>query len=877
MRVRAQIAFSLAALVFAAPARAHQAPPKDEEGFSGRSQGQLVPAAPQSAPPAQPVSLTPPKLLEDPGAEYPRQAVLDGVRETVTVVVIVDVDAAGKVTAARVETPVGHGFDEAAVEAAKHLRFAPALRGTTPVAARVKHKYELAPPPGRIVGRVSSQDGRPVRARVRVRSASGEVRDVSASETGVFELDGLAAGVWTIEVLAEGFVTQTATEPLGPAEELKATFRLEPAVAASGAPAARAKADEDVEEITVRGTRPPREVTRRTMDQRELTKAPGTNGDALRAIQNLPGIARPPGFAGLLIVRGAAPGDTQIFVDGTPVPIIFHFGGLSSVIPTEMLSRIDFYPGNFSAQYGRAIGGIIDVGLRKPKGDKIHGLAQVDLIDMRLLAEVPLGNGWSVSTAGRRSWIDTWLKPVLERVGTGVSSAPVYYDWQAMVNKDWGKDTSARVTFFGSDDRFELLLKDASASTPGATGNLFSHTGFFRVQGVFTSKIAKSTELRFVAAAGQDLIDFAFSDIFFNLRAYPITARAEVAQRVARGATLNVGIDWLYTPYEIGARVPPPAPPGQPPAGPILAQPPVSLVEDGVFYRPAAYAEMELVPWKGARILPGFRVDYAKDTKSADIGPRLAVRQDVGPAYPRTTIKGGLGIFYQPPQPQQSNPVFGQAGLQSNRAYQYSLGLERELTKNVEISVEGFYKQLDRLVTTGNGNAGEGRIFGVETLLRYKPDKRFFGWIAYTLSRSLRRDTPYEPERVAAFDQTHILTILGSYNLGSGWELGARFRLVSGNPFTPNTYGFYDANAGAYLPLRAYPINAERLPLFHQLDVRIDKTWKFKAWQLSAYLDVVNTYNAANVEAITYNYDFTKRSSVTGLPFLPSFGLRGEF
>ena len=35
------------------------------------------------------------------------------------------------------------------------------------------------------------------------------------------------------------------------------------------------------------------------------------------------------------------------------------------------------------------------------------------------------------------------------------------------------------------------------------------------------------------------------------------------------------------------------------------------------------------------------------------------------------------------------------------------------------------------------------------------------------------------------FDQTHILTILGSYRLGHGWEFGARFRLVSGNLVTP--------------------------------------------------------------------------------------------
>ena len=77
----------------------------------------------------------------------------------------------------------------------------------------------------------------------------------------------------------------------------------------------------------------------------EIERIPGTNGDALKSIQNLPGVARPPALLGLLIVRGSAPQDTQTFVDGTPVPLIYHFGGLSSVVPTEVLDEDRLLPG----------------------------------------------------------------------------------------------------------------------------------------------------------------------------------------------------------------------------------------------------------------------------------------------------------------------------------------------------------------------------------------------------------------------------------------------------------------------------------------------------------------------------------------------------
>ena len=853
-----------------------------DDGYGGRNGGTLTKPKDDGAPPAPPPNIVLPSIKKDEGAPYPEQALKDGVRDTVTVVLVLTLDAGGRVTDARIDAPVGHGFDEAAVEAARHLEFTPATRNGTPMAAKIKHKYTFTPPPGRILGRVSASVEGPLRgATVILRGALGggdAERTATTDEKGAFRFDGVPFGAYHLVVSAEGFVAAEGDQDVAPGEEVSNVFRL--ARVAKALPPAggnpRPPGDDDVEDVIVHGKRPSREVTKRTMEQRELLRSPGSNGDALRALQNLPGIARPPGLAGLLIVRGAAPQDTQIFVDGTNIPLVYHFGGLSSVVPTELLEKIDFYPGNFSAQYGRAMGGIVDVGMRDPKKDKLHGLAQVDLIDVRLLAEGPLPGGMSFAIAGRRSWIDAWLGPVLEATGASVTSAPVYYDWQAMLQKDFGKDSSLRLTYFGSDDRLSILLRDVNAQEPALTGSTGFHTSFWRVQMQFKSRLSKQTEVRLLGAVGQDSIDFSIGEIFFKLDSYPFSGRAELSQKIAPGITANFGFDMLWSPYNVDARLPPFPPPGQPPGGPGFSRPPLAVTQDGSIYRPAMYSELELVPWKGARIVPGVRLDYTKETRAWDVQPRFSARQDIGPSYPRTTVKGGVGIFNQAPSPQQSNSVFGQAGLSSNRAIHYGLGVEREFTKNIEVSVEGFYKQLDNLVVTQGGNSGDGQIYGLETLIRYKPDSRFFGWVAYTLSRSLRRDTPDQPIRNTQFDQTHILTLLGSYRLGGGWEVGARFRLVSGNMYTPRAYGFYDANSGTYLPLQDYPPFNSRLPLFHQLDIRIDKTWKFKTWQLGAYADVLNVYNSGNVEGVSYNFNSTKQTYITGLPILPSIGIRGE-
>jgi TonB family protein len=163
-------------------------------------------------------------------------------------------------------------------------------------------------------------------------------------------------------------------------------------------------------DIEVRGQRAPRESTKQVLERAEIATMPGTNGDALHAVENLPGVARTSGISSNLVVRGSGPQDTGVFADGVWLINAFHFGGITSVIPTEVLERLDFYPGNFSPEYGRQMGGIIDLGIRSPRKDRFGGLMQFDLLDGRMLAEGPLGPSTRFLVAGRRSWVDAWLR-----------------------------------------------------------------------------------------------------------------------------------------------------------------------------------------------------------------------------------------------------------------------------------------------------------------------------------------------------------------------------------------------------------------------------------------------------------------------------------
>ncbi len=842
--------------------------------------------------------LVPPVLETFVDAPYPEQAQKDGASGDV--VLVLDVDANGNVTNATVKEGVGHGLDEAAIEAAKKFTFKPATKNGKPAAARILYKYTFTlktpeppkPTSGTLHGtaRVSNGAfgaGRPASggtsggevalegATITVTAADGTTHTTKTTADGSWEIPELAPGKYKVSVAADGYETFRADEDVTAGQSTDVVYRV------------RLKSD-GVAEVVVRGDPPPREVTKHELSRRELSRVPGTNGDALKAIQALPGVARPPGPTGLLIVRGSAPQDTQIFVDGTPVPIVYHFGGFSSVVPTESIDKLDFYPGNFGVQYGRAMGGVVDVTLRKPEVDdrKYHMMGQVDLIDARVMARGPIGESWTFFVAGRRSWIDAWIGKALDATGAvGTTSAPVYYDVQAFLETRPSASSRFRIGYFGSDDKLELFLKNPSDQDPAISGDVGAHTGFGRIQALYENAFSEKVRVKSVAAWGYDVKRIGAGQLLVDINDKPLTSRTEVSWKPASFLKLNVGEDFEWHHANVNVRAPQPPRPGETSRGPAFTQGFMVQQTTRDTLKPAAYGDVELQPTDSLRFVAGGRLDYSSDTAEWDPSVRLNARYDIHHEFPRTTLKAGWGQFYQPPQPQETDNVFGSPGLKSNRSVHYSVGIEQELTKQIDLSLEGYYKDLSQLVTripTDRGtqytNGGSGYVAGAELLLRYKPDEHFFGWVSYSLSRSMRRDQADQGLTLFQYDQPHILTVLGSYKLGRGWEIGGRFRFVSGNLYTPcqGIGGFYDSSTGTYGCITGTAFG-QRLPPFHSLDVRVDKTWDFNVWKLSVYADIYNVYNYQSPDSISYNYNYAQTTYQKGLPIIPSIGIRGEF
>ena len=816
--------------------------------------------------------LVPPEL--PPGTAFPA---------AVTVVLGIDVSASGAVEAVRVERGAGEPFDGAAMAAARRFEFEPGRLTTgDPVPVTITFSLEITPPPApppapaapapvRLSGRLLERGTRVPLAGVAVAAEhGGEVlaRATTAAD-GRFELE-VPGTTFSLVAASPGHERLSAPVQAAAGEEREETFFLQPV------PSAYAS--------VIRGDRVRREITRQVLPADEIATVAGTQGDTLKAALNLPGAARPAFGGGALILRGSSPGDSAAFVDGLEIPILYHFGGLRSAFAPRFLDSVEFVPGSFSADYGRLVGGIINARVRDPAGDMLRGEADFNLYDAGVALEGPLGGGWAVGGAFRRSWIDAILPLVLSSDSNlSFTQAPRFYDYQLL--STWKPDDreKVRLLFFGSQDKLVALLKRPTGD-PTVSGDLYARIAFHELQGSWSRALSPTLRQESWIALGLQQLDTSVGpSLFFRLDTKRVDARSTWTWQAAPRLELRAGLDVQYARYGVSLDAPQVRKEGEP-LVPLSSRPRVAADLTGDLFSPAAFVELRLTPTEDLSVIPALRVDHDSAIARWSLDPRLFVRWRVAPA---TVLKAGLGLYQQPPAPDESSPATGTPDLLPKRSVQYSAGLEQAILPGLDLDVTAFYKALSRLVVRNPAasvdpsappylNEGTGRIYGVEALLRAKLGDRFFGWIAYTFQRSLRTDHPGAPERRFDFDQPHILTALGTYRLNPRWSFGGRFRLVSGNPYTPVTGSLYDASLDVYVPTYA-AVNSGRLGTFHALDVRVDRTWTFDRWRLSAYLDVQNVYNRGNQEGWQYSFDYTQRAVLTGLPILPILGLKGEW
>jgi hypothetical protein len=622
---------------------------------------------------------------------------------------------------------------------------------------------------------------------------------------------------------------------------------------------------------------PHRDVGETTVRREDAGEVAGTFGDPTRVAEALPGFV--PTASGLqaFFVRGAPPMATGYFIDGVPVPLLYHIGFGPSVIHPGLVDHVDFYQGAPSAQYGRYVGGVIAASTTPPASGA-HGEANLRLFDAGALAEAPVGDGRGSVLAAARYGYPGLVLPLFTS-DTGLA----YWDYQARAT--WKVDDRDRIGafVFGSYDRLTQVQRPGNA--PAYTQQL-ALDEFHRADVRWDRALGRASTLRVAATLGHDRVgnDTANADDTSVRLRTELDTRASDALRVRAGA--DVQLDALRQ----GST------PEGAPGGALALVPSRDAVVMG------GYADVAWRVSPRVEITPGLRADvYSTEnvpalpaatngTTTPVIEPRLAARVRVASWL---TSVSAFGVSHQllgiPPQYPETTPYI-QPGVQQGlmTSVQASQGIEVPLPASFSLGVTGFlhdYFGLPDVTAQCNPIAGtnecitpqvNGRAVGMEVLLRRSFAERFTLWISYTLSQSTRQARlPGEPDPtvtiLSEYDRTHVGSVVASYDFGRGWKAGTRLFAYSGRPYTPSYHGG-----------PALPYDTARLPAFWRIDARIEKTWMLRGGRdrITVVLEGINV--TLNQEAIDAHCEVSQVGSsacvdTLGPITIPSIGIEGSF
>jgi hypothetical protein len=626
------------------------------------------------------------------------------------------------------------------------------------------------------------------------------------------------------------------------------------------------------ENIEVTGQAPTPASGAAELGREDIERLPGTGGDVVRALSAMPGVVNqqiPLGYTGV-VIRGSSPQDSKVLIDDFEVPILFHPLGIRAVVPAESIDTLTFIPGGFDVAYGRSSSGIVQLTTR-PGSEARSTQAEVSLIDGGLIAQGPLGEHTRYMLALRRSVIDFVLPAVIpSSVDLSLTTVPQYWDEQLRIDHQLNPRWNLSLSSVGTDDIFELFTTKEDAPSK----RFFSRTRFLRLTGA--AKYHDGEWQASLALSGMLAEIDAEVGLYQRLDVPTalVTPRAVVTRSMreaiglrdvvwSSGAEAQIGHSSVDIALPLERREGEPLPPYDPKD--------TTTNFHGAVWFPdlAAWTSVAATFDPRIRVTLGLRGDYFGRPHELAVQPRSELQIKLSDVL---TSRFSAGMYRRPPEFQSE---LLDPHVRSERSQQLTTGLEYTPIPGVRLQGTLYYTDRTDLIThNADGtlnNDGRGTSKGME-LLAMVHGGAWFGWLGYSYSNSVRVDTPGGLVRLFDYDQPHNLNLAASWKRGR-WQLGGRFTLYSGLPYTPVAGAEFDSDRNLHIPMPG-AVNSARAPIHHEVDLRVDYAWKWGPAAMVAYLDAQNVYFNRSVVTYFYNYDYTQRSAFESIPFIPSAGLR---
>lgn len=682
---------------------------------------------------------------------------------------------------------------------------------------------------------------------------------------GKFSIGQVPPGIYRLQASAIGYKTVTTPEYILSTRDLHIQIEME-------------ENQTELEGVTVTASPFRRDiespVSLRIIGLQEIEKSPGANRDISRIVQSYPGVAFSPiGYRNDLIVRGGSPSENRFYLDGVEIPNINHFstqgasGGPVGILNADLIREVNFYTGAFPTDKGNALSSVLDFKLRDGDMERNSLKATLGASEVSLASNGHLGKKTSYLVSVRQSYLQ-FLFDML-----GLPFLPTFTDAQFKLKTRFDARNELTVLGLGGIDKMKLNTKADDEDNEYilsylpkiqqetfTLGAVYRHYAGAHVQSV----VASHSYLNNRNTKYQQNDESDPEHLMLRLRSTEQNTQLRLEKSSSfRNWKVTVGTSLDYSQYSNTTfqkvytdR-----------AQTFDYHTYLGIMRWGLFGT-VNYTSID----ERFTASLGLRADannYSAAMKdlSDQLSPRLSLSYQLTEHW---SLSGNAGLYYQLP-PYTALGFKNNNGLYANKyALRYmqvsqgSVGLNWRKGDTFEVSVEGFYKDYDKiplsvadgipLTCKGNdygviGNelltsTAQGRSYGAELLLKWLVAKKLNLASSFTLFKSEYR-TDKESEYIAsAWDNRFIFNLRGTYNLPRHWSVGMKVSCIGGAPYTPydadksSLVTAWNAQGKPYYDYTRY--NEERLPAFTQVDIRIDKTFYLKRCMLGFYIDLQN-------------------------------------
>ena len=713
----------------------------------------------------------------------------------------------------------------------------------------------------------------------------GTTTGASTDLEGNYEIARLQSGLYNVLVTYLGFETKIVTEvEVSNARAATVDIPLKESAQKITEVEVRANPFERTDESP---------ISVKTIGTNEIQRYPGGNRDISKVLQSLPGVSSTVSFRNDIIIRGGAPNENRFYVDDIEVPVINHFstqgasGGPVGVFNVDLIKGVDFYSGAFPSNRGNMLSSLLAFDFIEGRTDRWAGRFTIGASEVALSGEGPTFKNSSIILSARRSYLQFLFKLL------GLPFLPTYNDFTLKHFTKFKNGSDLTVMGVGAIDDFVLNLEENKTNetdeqkylletipenqqrnyTVGARYRYFTKNGTLIWVGSRNQLFNSADKYQNNDESNPDnlLLDYNSQEIENKFR-FEHTLRK-------KNFKINYGVNYEFATYKNTTY------------NKISTAAGIEEVNYDAkinFNKYGFFAQASRALFKERWTLSlGMRadgMDYSQETKNPfkQLSPRFSSSVAIN-SFLRWNFNTGL--YYQlPPYTalgyKDNNGQFVNRtnGLKYISSTHFVTGLQFDTKTNSQISVEGFYKiyndypfLLRDSISLANlgGDFGvigdepavstsEGKSYGLELYFQQKLYKGFFGIVAVTFVRSEFKDknNAYIP---SSWDNKYLVSLTFGKKFKRNWEIGWRWRFLGGTPYTPTDVDYSSLVSVWDINNQGVPdydlLNTERTQLAHQLDLRVDKKYFFRKWNLDLYLDIQNLYNSKQEGAPTLILD----------------------